>query len=100
MLAALLGQNAVHEGDVLLLWQTLLLRVEVAGEDGTDLPAGATGLVGETGHALAEEEADVFLEGVGRHVGAVPGDLDGWADDGGKLHNSGAKAWNHLLTCA
>ena len=89
--------NAVHKADLLLILQTLLLRIEVATKDAADFPTGPTVLIAEAGHSVLQEELHVFFEGIDGNGGAIPVDLDGRSHHSGEFIGPRLKHCHHVL---
>ena len=102
MFAALTGVNAIDEGDMFLIWNTITIffRVELVGEDCCDLPALTALFVCNTDLTITEEEPDKFLECVAGDYGTIPGHFHFTADEGRELNCAGMEDNFHILTHA
>ena len=96
MFTALLGVNTVHEGDVLVLRQLLLIGIQVTCEHGTDLPARPTVLIGKACHAVAQEQLDKLFKGVRPYHSSIPADFYLLSDECSQFDDTSMKARNHI----
>ena len=91
--------DAVYKGNVEVVGSALVFGIELASEDGADLPPRATALIGNLaarGRVL-EKELDVLVKGVGYKADAVPGHLDGGAYEGGEFEDTGLEDGHHVV---
>ena len=75
MLTALLGVDAIHERystSPVVSSAPILIRIQVASENGRHLPTRPAHLMDKGGGTLGQEEAHELLKGVGRHYLAIP----------------------------